>query len=56
MAMMMQGGGGGGRRGRRRRGLNSEINVTPFVDVMLVLLIVFMVHLVRHVGWIREYT
>ena len=43
MAMMMQGGGGGGRRGRRRRGLNSEINVTPFVDVMLVLLIVFMV-------------
>ena len=35
-------GGGGGRRGRRR-GLNSEINVTPFVDVMLVLLIVFMV-------------
>ena len=43
MAMMMQGGRGGGRRGRRRRGLNSEINVTPFVDVMLVLLIVFMV-------------
>ena len=35
-------GGGGGRRGRRR-GLNSEINVTPFVDVMLVLLIVFMI-------------
>ena len=33
-------GGGGGRRGGRRRGLNSEINVTPFVDVMLVLLIV----------------
>lgn len=27
----------------RRRGLNSEINVTPFVDVMLVLLIIFMV-------------
>jgi len=27
---------------RRRRG-NSEINVTPFVDVMLVLLIIFMV-------------
>ncbi len=32
----------GGRRGRRRRQLG-EINVTPFVDVMLVLLIVFMV-------------
>jgi len=31
-----------GRR-RRRRGVMSEINVTPFVDVMLVLLIVFMV-------------
>ncbi len=34
-------------RGRRRRGARwspmSEINVTPFVDVMLVLLIVFMV-------------
>lgn len=29
-------------RGRRaRRGLNSQINVTPLVDVMLVLLIVF---------------
>jgi biopolymer transport protein TolR len=40
------GGGGGGRRGRRRRGRSaamSEINVTPFVDVMLVLLIIFMV-------------
>lgn len=34
-----------GRRGRgaARRGRLSEINVTPFVDVMLVLLIVFMV-------------
>src|SRR3974377_523551 len=32
-----------GRRNRRRRGVMSEINVTPFVDVMLVLLIVFMV-------------
>lgn len=34
-----------GKRGRRsaRRGRLSEINVTPFVDVMLVLLIVFMV-------------
>jgi biopolymer transport protein TolR len=38
--------GGGGRRGRRRSGraqAMSEINVTPFVDVMLVLLIIFMV-------------
>lgn len=38
------GGGGGGRRNRRRRSAPiSEINVTPFVDVMLVLLIVFMI-------------
>jgi len=37
--------GGGGRRGRRRgsSAAMSEINVTPFVDVMLVLLIIFMV-------------
>jgi len=34
--------GRGGRR-RNRRALVSEINVTPFVDVMLVLLIIFMV-------------
>ena len=36
---------GGGRRRRRgsRRGALSESNVTPLVDVMLVLLIVFMV-------------
>ncbi len=35
---------GNGRRGRTRRHVPiSEINVTPFVDVMLVLLIVFMV-------------
>jgi biopolymer transport protein TolR len=33
----------GGRSKRRRRPVMSEINVTPFVDVMLVLLIVFMV-------------
>ena len=37
----------GGRRGRRRRGRQrgtlSEINVTPLVDVMLVLLIIFMI-------------
>jgi biopolymer transport protein TolR len=36
---------GGARRRRRRGGKRpmSEINVTPFVDVMLVLLIIFMV-------------
>ena len=32
-----------GRRRHRRRGIMSEINVTPMVDVMLVLLIIFMV-------------
>ena len=35
--------GGGGRRGRRRVAPMAEINVTPMVDVMLVLLIIFMV-------------
>ncbi|MBX3484605.1 biopolymer transporter ExbD [Phenylobacterium sp.] len=38
--------GGGSRRrryGRGRRGALSEINVTPLVDVMLVLLIIFMI-------------
>jgi biopolymer transport protein TolR len=37
--------GHGGRRRRRgkRRGAINEINMTPFIDVMLVLLIVFMV-------------
>ena len=34
--MGMSGGGGGG-------GVQSEINVTPMVDIMLVLLIIFMV-------------
>ncbi len=54
MAGAVQGGGSGGgsgnvrraRRGRRRgkhRRLMAEINITPFVDVMLVLLIIFMV-------------
>ena len=44
MAMNMQGSaGGGGRRGRRRANVMAEINVTPMVDVMLVLLIIFMV-------------
>lgn len=41
MAMLSGSGGGGLKRGRRA--LNAEINVTPFVDVMLVLLIVFMI-------------
>lgn len=36
-------GGGRRRRGRRSRGALAEINVTPLVDVMLVLLIVFMI-------------
>ncbi len=31
------------RRARRNRTMMSEINVTPFVDVMLVLLVVFMI-------------
>ena len=37
--------GGGGRRRRRgrRSGAINEINMTPFIDVMLVLLIIFMV-------------
>ncbi|WP_238363824.1 protein TolR [Mesobacterium pallidum] len=47
-AGVMKSGGGGGNRRRRRRASRggqpmSEINVTPFVDVMLVLLIIFMV-------------
>jgi biopolymer transport protein TolR len=41
---VQQGGAGGGRRSRRRAARPmSEINVTPMVDVMLVLLIIFMV-------------
>ena len=32
-----------GRSGRRRRRAMSEINVVPYIDVMLVLLIIFMV-------------
>lgn len=38
-----QPGGGRSRRRGKRHALVSEINVTPFVDVMLVLLIIFMV-------------
>lgn len=42
--MGMSTGGRTGRGGRgRRHALNSEINVTPLVDVMLVLLLVFMI-------------
>jgi biopolymer transport protein TolR len=41
MGMGGSGGGGGGRR-RNLSGLN-EINVTPLIDVMLVLLVIFMV-------------
>lgn len=32
-----------GSRRRQHRGMMSEINITPFVDVMLVLLVIFMV-------------
>ncbi|MFT7596688.1 MAG: biopolymer transport protein TolR [Paracoccaceae bacterium] len=45
-AGVQQASSGSGRRRRRGRGQSrpmSEINVTPFVDVMLVLLIIFMV-------------
>src|SRR6516165_12801369 len=42
MAMNMAGPPDSGRRGRRRA-VMAEINVTPMVDVMLVLLIIFMV-------------
>ena len=45
MGMTVGGSGvsGGRRRRNKRHGPMSEINVTPFVDVMLVLLIIFMV-------------
>ncbi len=43
MSMGNAGGGGGKRRRSKRHMPVSEINVTPFVDVMLVLLIIFMV-------------
>ena len=43
MSVASAGGVGGRRRRARRLQPQSEINVTPFVDVMLVLLIVFMV-------------
>jgi biopolymer transport protein TolR len=45
MAMSMNAGGGGGKRRRGKRGgaVMAEINMIPFIDVMLVLLIIFMV-------------
>ncbi|ACI94396.1 protein TolR [Afipia carboxidovorans OM5] len=44
MGMSMGGAAGGGGRRRHQRGaVMAEINVTPMVDVMLVLLIIFMV-------------
>ena len=43
MAVDISGAATSGRKHRRRRSVMSEINVTPMVDVMLVLLIVFMV-------------
>ena len=42
-AKVQAAGGEGGRGRRRRRGTMVEINMTPLVDVMLVLLIVFMI-------------
>ena len=43
MGMASGGGGGGRRRRRKKNAVMSEINVTPMVDVMLVLLIIMMV-------------
>jgi biopolymer transport protein TolR len=43
MAMNVAGSSAGGGRRRARRPVMAEINVTPMVDVMLVLLIIFMV-------------
>ncbi|WP_170004842.1 ExbD/TolR family protein [Pseudopontixanthobacter vadosimaris] len=43
MGMSVGSGGSRSRRGASRRTPMAEINVTPFVDVMLVLLIIFMV-------------
>ncbi len=43
MAMNIASSSGGGRGRSRRKPVMAEINVTPMVDVMLVLLIIFMV-------------
>lgn len=42
MAIGVNGNGNGGRRRSSSMGALAEINVTPFVDIMLVLLIIFM--------------
>lgn len=41
--VMGKSGGGGGRRRRGKSAAMADINITPFVDVMLVLMIIFMV-------------
>jgi biopolymer transport protein TolR len=43
MGMNIAGSSGGGRGRSRRKPVMAEINVTPMVDVMLVLLVIFMV-------------
>ena len=43
VAQRRGGGGGRGRRGQPRYRAMADINMTPFIDVMLVLLIIFMV-------------
>lgn len=43
MAASLRERGGGGRFGRRQTRPMSDINVTPLVDVMLVLLVIFMI-------------
>jgi biopolymer transport protein TolR len=43
MAVGAAGGGGGRRRRGKRRAPMADINMTPFIDVILVLLIIFMV-------------
>ncbi|MCA1953036.1 MAG: biopolymer transporter ExbD [Hyphomicrobiales bacterium] len=43
MAMSQNGGGGGKRRRARRAAPMAELNMIPFIDVMLVLLVIFMV-------------
>jgi biopolymer transport protein TolR len=45
MAMAMNGGGGGGgkRRRSKRAAPMADLNMIPFIDVMLVLLVIFMV-------------
>ncbi len=44
MAMAMNAGGGGGKRRRSKRSAPmADLNMIPFIDVMLVLLVIFMV-------------